>query len=290
MAPAPSPDPIESTGPAGEAGGGQPAPTLWDLAGRAPEQIALVDARREVTWEELERRTNAIANGLLAAGARPGSHVTLAAGPRVEFFECLLGAWRAGLVHTPAGAGLTVDETDFLLTDAGSVVVIADRPAAREAAAARALPVIDLDDGFDAWLAAQPTTRQPYNRPGWRMSYTSGTTGRPKGIVPSGAGTVPFAEAFRGIASWAKVAGLPDEGTHLVVSGVSHGPSLTFALGAFARGATLRLLDRSDAATALAALREPSVTSTVMVPAMLRQLLALPGIDRSELPAPNLRV
>nr|MDT0667401.1 AMP-binding protein [Micromonospora sp. DSM 115978] len=66
----------------------------------------------------------------------------------VEFFECLLGAWRAGMVYTPAKTGLTPPEIDHLLTDAGTAVVVTDRPAAREAAARRGLPVVDLDDGF----------------------------------------------------------------------------------------------------------------------------------------------
>jgi long-chain acyl-CoA synthetase len=294
MTPTAPTDPPDSTGsePGSEASGpgaGEPAPALWELSGRTPEQIAIVDDRRSVTWGELEDRSNAVANGLLALGARPGSHVTLVAGNRAEFFECLLGAWRAGMAYTPAKTGLTVPEIDFLLTDAGSAVVVADRPAAREAAAARGVPLLDLDDGFEAWLASQPTTRQPYQRCGWKMAYTSGTTGRPKGVVPTGVGTVPFAEAFRGIAAWAKVAGLPGEGTHLFVSGVFHGAPLTFGLGAFARGATLRVLDRWNAAGALEALRDPSVTSTIMVPTMFRQLLALPDVDRDRTPAPGLQ-
>src|SRR5436305_13734902 len=56
-----------------------------------------------------------------------------------------------------------------------------------------------------------------------------------------------------------------------------------------ARGATLRILPRWDAAAALSALASPDVTSTIMVPTMFRQLLALPGVDRSSQPAPGLR-
>jgi long-chain acyl-CoA synthetase len=267
--------------------GSTSAPSLGELAGRPPGDPALIDSRRSITWGELEERTNAMANGLLALGAVPGDHVTLVAGSRAEYFEALLGAWRAGMVFTPTKTGSTVRELDHLLTDAGTTVVVTDRAAGREAAADHGLALVDLDD-LEGWLGRQPTTPQPYDRGGWKMSYTSGTTGRPKGVVGQTAGARPFAEAFRAAAGWATLARLPGEGTHLFVSGVFHGAPLTFGLGAFARGATLKV-ERWDAATVLADLADPDVTSTIMVPTMFRQLLAVGDPTQAAPPAPGLQ-
>jgi long-chain acyl-CoA synthetase len=121
------------------------------------------------------------------------------------------------------------------------------------------------------------------------MPYTSGTTGRPKGVVMTGSGSTPFAAGWAGIAKWAEALALPGDGVHLFVSRLFNGAPQTFGFGALARGATLRILPRWDAATALAELGRPDVTSTIMVPTMFRQLLALPGVDRTVPPAPSLR-
>jgi long-chain acyl-CoA synthetase len=121
------------------------------------------------------------------------------------------------------------------------------------------------------------------------MPYTSGTTGRPKGVVMTGAGTTPFATAWAGLQRWAEALGLPADGVHLFVSRLFNGAPQTFGFGALARGATLRILPRWSAAEALQALAQDDVTSTIMVPTMFRQLLALPDVDRTRSPAPSLR-
>jgi long-chain acyl-CoA synthetase len=264
-------------------------PTLWSLTGRNPREIAVEDDRRQVTWQELEDRTNAIAHGLTRLGAKPGDHVSIVVSNRVEFVEVFLGAWRAGLAHSPLKTGWTAREIGQVLDDANSKVVICDRPAAAEAARERGIPVLKLDVGFDEWVSGQPIDPLPADRCGYRIPFTSGTSGRPKGVVRTEAGRTPFAEGFRALAGWAQVALLPGEGTHLFVSRLFHGTPLNFGLGAFARGARLRIMPRWDAAEALAAMAAPELTSTIMVPTMFRALLALPGVDRSKPPAPGLQ-
>src|SRR4051794_35734704 len=105
----------------------------------------------------------------------------------------------------------------------------------------------------------------------------------------SGSGTTPFSAGWQGIARYAEHLGLPGDGVHLFVSRLFNGAPQTFGFGALARGATLRILRRWDARLALAALADESVSSTIMVPTMFRQLLALPDVDRSSTPAPGLR-
>lgn len=261
---------------------------LWQLAGRRPTDPAVdeVGTGRALSWAQLDRQTTQFGNGLATLGATPGSHVALVAGNRLELFVAIIGAWRAGCVYSPLKSGWTTREIDQVIADAGTTVVVTDRPAARTAAGARGLPVIDFDTAHGDWLAAQSDQPLPADRSGWKLTYTSGTTGRPKGVVPGSAGTLAFAVGWAGLARYAELLQLPRCGVHLFVSQLFHGAPLTFGLGALARGATVRLLPQWDAAHALTLLSDDAITSTIMVPTMFRHLLALPGIDRSSSPSP----
>src|SRR5690606_10512064 len=144
---------------------------------------------------------------------------------------------------------------------------------------ARGLPVLDLDrgpdgiaaaGGFAAWLAGQDPAPLPRDRRGMRMSYTSGTTGRPKGVTRLGDKGRPWCEAFAASRSFKESLGIPTTGPHLNVSARSHGAPLAFSLAMLANGAELRVLGRWDAAAALAALAD-GVHSTCVVPTMFRQ-------------------
>src|SRR5512132_1171076 len=100
------------------------APAIWALAGASPQAIALEDHQRRVSFGELEERTNAFAHGLEALGVKPGDHVALVAGNRVEFVEALLGAARAGMLVTPVKTSWTAAEIEYVLRDAGSRAVV----------------------------------------------------------------------------------------------------------------------------------------------------------------------
>jgi long-chain acyl-CoA synthetase len=269
------------------------APPIWQLAGTSPQAIALEDPQRRVSFGELEERTNAFGHGLGALGIAPGSHVALVASNRVEFVEALLGAMRAGMIVTPVKASWTPAEIESLLRDAGSRALVTDVDGARAAAAAAGIAAIDLErgvggEGFERWLEAQSPKPLPRDRVGWRLSYTSGTTGRPKGVHRFADSRLPWCEAFVASRSTAGTAHLPTDGPHLNVSALFHGAPLAFSLSLLASGCTMRILRRWDAEAALDALAS-YVRSTCMVPTMFRQLLALPAAKRSAFRAPALR-
>jgi long-chain acyl-CoA synthetase len=263
--------------------------TLAELAGRESDDVAVECGDVALTWHDLDERTNAMAHGLERNGAHPGAHVAISVSNRVEFVEAVLGAWRAGCAYTPLKTGWTASEVGAVLDDARTAVVVTDRDGARNAAMGRGIALIDVDADYESWLSAQQHDEPTGVRCGYKMPFTSGTTGRPKGVVMSGSGTVPFADGWRGLTRWADALQLPGDGVHLFVSRLFNGAPQTFGFGALARGATLRILPRWSATEAVAALAEPNVTSTIMVPTMFRQLLALPGVDRSRSPAPSLR-
>jgi long-chain acyl-CoA synthetase len=263
--------------------------SLPELSNVPAESIAVDDGERLVSWDDLDSRSTRFGRGLESLGAGPGSHVAICVSNRAEFVDAVLGAWRAGCAYTPLKTGWTASEVGFVLDDAGTRVVVTDRAGAREAAASRDIPVVDLDAGFEDWLVAQPDEPLDDGRCGFKLPYTSGTTGRPKGVVMSGSGTTPFAAGWAGIARWAEALQLPGDGVHLFGSRLFNGAPQTFGFGAMARGATLRIVRRWDPAGALVALAAPDVTSTIMVPTMFRQLLAVPDVDRTIVPSPSLR-
>ncbi|HEX3706962.1 MAG TPA: AMP-binding protein [Mycobacteriales bacterium] len=266
-------------------------PTLAALSGvDDPSRIAVDDGERQLSWQALDEATTQFGHGIEALGATPGSHVAICVSNRVEFVVALIGAWRAGCAYTPLKTGWTAAEVGAVLDDAHTAVVVTDRDGARAAAAERATPVVDLDDaGFGSWLATQSAEPFGEDRCGYKMPYTSGTTGRPKGVVMRGSGTTPFATGWAGIARWAEVLELPGDGVHLFCSRLFNGAPQTFGFGALARGATLRVMRRWDATVGLDELSRPDVTSTIMVPTMFRQILALPADVRAAAPPPSLR-
>jgi long-chain acyl-CoA synthetase len=262
-------------------------PPLFEISHRLAGGPAVEDGVTRRTWGDLEDRTRAIAHGLAQHVPGEGSHVALVATNRVEFIEIALGCLRAGLVYTPLKTSWTPTEITSVLTDASTRLIVTDVPAARQAGRDAGLHVIDLDQGFDSWVEAQSLAPLPYELAGRKITYTSGTTGRPKGVVSSYLGQRPFAESFAASAGMAELTGLPGHGVHLFVSHLFHGAPLTFGLGALARGATIRILPRWDPETMLAMLPD-GVTSTSMVPTMFRQLLQLPDEVRTTFHAPEL--
>ena len=260
------------------------APPLWELAGVAPAAPALVAPGVQRSWQELEARTNQFGRGLAALDIEPGSHLVLSASNRAEFIESLLGGLRAGMIVTPVKTGWRPEELGHVLQDAGTKLVVTDITTARETAASHGVPLLDLDSGtgsgFEAWLAAQDEAPLPRDRCGMRMSYTSGTTGRPKGVTRAQDVARPFCEAFAGSAMFAKILEVPSYGPHLNVSALFHGAPLAFSLSLLACGAPLHILGKWDAATALARLAD-GIHSTCLVPTMFRQFLALPEEERT---------
>jgi long-chain acyl-CoA synthetase len=264
-------------------------PALAALSGvDDASRIAVEDGTTQLSWRELDQQANQFAHGLESLGASPGSHVALCVSDRTDFVVALIGAWRAGCAYTPLKTGWTATEVDAVLDDAQTTVVVTDRAGAREAARQRGVALVDLDDDFSTWLGAQSDDSLPGDRCGYKLPYTSGTTGRPKGVVMRGSGTANFATGWAGIAHWAEALELPGDGVHLFCSRLFNGAPQTFGFGALARGATLRILRQWNAAAALDELRRPDVTSTIMVPTMFRQILTLPPEQRGG-PPPTIR-
>jgi len=224
-----------------------------------------------LTAADAELRQRRVAGALAARGLRAGDRVLFALPSSALLLCAVLGALRTGVVPVLLHAALLPSERDVLVADADARLTVLD---------ARSLAV--LDDGEPVELAPYPLARP--------MHYTSGTTGRAKGVW-TGIWDDRVAEAA--FADEADLWGFGPGDVHLVCSPMYHSVSTRFAGGTLLRGGTCLVLDRFDASQALVALAGqagPRATTAFMAPTALQRLLDAAGGDPGPLAALRLLV
>ncbi|WP_028936337.1 class I adenylate-forming enzyme family protein [Pseudonocardia spinosispora] len=277
------------------------------LAGHAesrPEHIAYVDDERTLTYGALARTTARIAGHLQELGVGIGDRVLLYLDNRVEVAEAYLAVPRAGAVAVCANPSAAAGETAHILADSGSRVVITDaahlahvRELARDVELLAVVVVGDtgatgpVPEVAYADLLAAPSEQSPRDCLGlddtaW-MLYTSGTTGRPKGVYLTQRGCLWVVAAC-----WAPIVGLGPDDVLLSPLPLFHSYALVLCVLAVAAvGATARILPRfsvSDIASRFAGGPEGDVTVFPRVPTMFHYLLD--RVADRDFAAPGLRV
>jgi len=222
-----------------------------------PGDAPTVELLRAADAEDRQRRA---AGTLLARGCRRGDRVAFALGSSAGLICAVLGAARVGLIPVLLNATLTPVERDLLADDA--------RPAVRIFGAAE---LAGLAEGPPVELAPFPLTRP--------MHYTSGTTGRPKGVTT---GIWDEATARAVFEDEASVWHFDRRDLHLVCSPMYHTVSIRFSSGTLLSGGALAILSRFDAATALGVLRRERPTTAFLVPTHLARILQCPGLGSDE--------
>ena len=271
---------------------------LPDLAAARPDAIALDDLERRRTFSELLDRATRFGRALHGElGVGPGGHAAVLAGNRVEVVEVLLGSVLAGAWLTAVNWHLTAEEAAYVLDDSGARVVVCDpehEALARQAAGAagRDVRVLVTDDGpdaLDAVLAAAEDAPFDLDGPaGGSMLYTSGTTGRPKGVKRTTAHRL--GDQLAGYATAGRGLGLDGTGPHLVTGPLYHAAPLGFAHMDLHNGAEVVILPRFDAGHTLELLTQREVRSTHLVPTMFVRLLRLPDEVRAAFDPAHLEV
>ncbi len=217
---------------------------------------APVDLLTAVEAEAAERR---VAGGRVAAGLVGGDRVALALPSSTALLVATLGALRSGVVPVLIDPALTPGERDDLLSDADPALVVDAGALAR------------LLDGPPVELAPAPVARP--------LHYTSGTTGRPRGVW---SGVLGEAEASALLREEVDLWGFSADDVHLVCSPLHHSAPLRFAAGTLLAGGAVAVLPRFGAEPFGAVVRRLRPTTTFVVPAHLQRLFG-PGAPSPDL-------
>ncbi len=260
--------------------------TLLDLATADPHAPAIDDLTRTRTRGELVDRATRLGHWMLAdGGVTAGGHVAALIGNRVELVELLVASQLSGTWLTAVNWHLTATEVAYILTDSGSSILFTDpeHEAVARAAAQQAgtgVRVVVAGPELDGIAASADDAPFPLDGPGGgTMLYTSGTTGRPKGVKrvrQSDLGSTLVMGAAAGM-----LLGLDGQGPHLVTGPLYHAAPLGFAAIDLANGAELVLMPRWDEQQCLRLIAERSIRNSHVVPTMCVRLLRVPEEERA---------
>jgi long-chain acyl-CoA synthetase len=276
---------------------------FWRIAADDPGRVALVEAGGGVfTFGELAARANRVTHGLRRIGLTPGDVVAAVLPNRVATIELYLAALQGGWYLVPIGTRLTGPEIGYVLADSGARVLVCSE---RYGEACRAA-VAELETPPPAFLVADPADREPGEDPagafrsyaeltagtraerpddrvaGTTMHYTSGTTGRPKGVRRPLTGLDPDEQAQR-LSMFLLTFGIQPHGggVHLAVAPLYHTAVMTFTSASLHAGHAVVLMDGWSAEETLRLIAEQRVTTSHMVPTHFHRLLALPDGARA---------
>lgn len=268
-----------------------------------PDKAAVIEADtgREMSYRELDTRSVRLAHVLASHGLRRGDHIAFLSDNSAEVFEIYWAALRSGLYVTGLNHHLAPPEVAHIVNDCGAEVLIVSAAKADLATA-----VLDATSGVRVRLAFggsvpghdsyedaleqssdHPLDRQPR---GADMLYSSGTTGRPKGIKPP----LPDREVHEPgdplTSVFGPMYGFGPDTVYYSPAPTYHAAPLRFGGIVHALGGTLIMSRKFDAAASLAVIETYGVTHSQWVPTMFVRMLKLPEETRRRFDVSSLRV
>lgn len=268
--------------------------------GDAPA-VVMAGSGRSLTYRELEGQANRLARCWAAAGIDPGDHVAFLMTNSPEVFVVYWAALRSGVYVTAVNHHLASEETAYVIDDCGarSLVVTADLADLATAVAERTPQVelrlsvggsVDHHQPYDVLLSGQSPDPRAVQPLGADMLYSSGTTGRPKGIqfpLPTGQVTEVLG-TVTGLAQ--RLWGFGPTTTYLSPAPIYHAAPLRFCAATQALGGTVVMMESFDPERALALIEEHHVTHSQWVPTMFVRMLKLPSHVRERYDVSSLQV
>jgi len=276
---------------------------LADMVAARPEGPAVVDARGTTTWAALDERVTRLVHALRDRGLRSGDTVVSLLGNQVEAVEVSLACAHAGWLLVPINWHWVADELAYVLDDAGAAALVVDGRWLDIAEQALSLATGDAPRsllavhgtavGFEVYegvLADSRTDEIDEPERGGPMFYTSGTTGRPKGVRSALGRVGGPPEVFTLMAhSMRPTLDLPEEGATQAICGpMYHSAQWVFAMFTLLCGAALVLQHRFDADELLTLIDQHAVTNLHLVPTQMKRLLELPEERRLALDGSSL--
>lgn len=271
-------------------------------AAHTPDRPAVVmgGTGETLTYAELDAGSRRFAQVLRSHGIGPGGHVAILMENNLEYLEVAWAAQRAGLYYTAVNSHLLKDEVQYILDDCGAQALVTST------AMADVVTRLDLSriglrvcvgelsgfESYDALVAAQGDGPLEDELEGREMLYSSGTTGRPKGIRKE-LSLTPFGDPeSRPVKLTVAIEGLlaGAGSVYLSPAPLYHSAPLVYSMTLHRLGATVVVMERFDARAALDLIERHRVTLAQFVPTMFTRMLRLPEEERARRDLSSLRM
>lgn len=259
-----------------------------------PDKIAykMAGSGKSLTFAELDARSNQAAHALQKLGVAAGDHIAFFMENRLEFLELCWAAQRSGVIFTAISRYLKAEEAAYIVRDCGAKIFLGSARYSDICADirkqigpdVRCLMVSGTIEGFDPWeplIDTMPAGPVAEERAGASMLYSSGTTGRPKGIVRDYGG--PSIDSLSPVLLrvFEDLGGMDADSVYLSPAPLYHSAPMGGAMIAAGLGATTIVMEKFDEAGFLELVERYRVTHSQLVPTMFVRLLKLPDEIRS---------
>jgi long-chain acyl-CoA synthetase len=242
-----------------------------------PDHRAVVAGDRSLTYAELHERASRLARALQDAGLEAGGRLAVMLPNGIPFVEASAAAAKVGVAVVTLNWHLRAEEVAWILEDSGARVLVTDarlKPQVESVARDLSVHVIWYDDG-DPHIDTASTDPVPYRWPtSWPVLYTSGTSGRPKGVVHNAEAAPEIMEMTQD--ALAGMWGYTADDVHLAAGPLYHAGPSGYANSTLYVGGTVVLMETWDAVAFLDLVDAEQVTTTFLTPAHMIRLLELP--------------
>ena len=267
-------------------------------AARKPDALALIEGERRLTWGQFGERRDWLASALVGLGLARGEHVVVYSPNSIEYLLAAAAARAAGLVPVPMNHRLNAEEVAYVLDDSDAALVfVADAfvPLVEKirAVAHRVRHWVTLGPERLPWatplgdlLTARPRAPLPIDdgdNLGGSMTYTAGTTGKPKGALRRGVDPATVLPTLAAL-------DLAREHVHLAAGPLYHSAPGAFAAYTLVLGGAVVVLPKFEPEAALAAIGLYRCTSTFMAPTLLKRIVELPASVRARYDVGSMQV
>ena len=245
-----------------------------------------------VTYKELDERSNKIANLFRSKNLNSGDHIAIFMENNVRFTEILWAAQRSGLYYTPISSRLTASEVEYIIRDCEAKLIITSNTLKHVVVELTNL-INDIPDRYiidgeiDGWnsleesLISMPSSPINDEIMGQDMLYSSGTTGKPKGIkLPLK--NIPIEQSEDLMQVVTGLYGTNQDTVYLSPAPLYHAAPLRFTMGVNYLGGTNIIMENFDAESSLKFIEKYSVSMSQWVPTMFVKMFKLPDDIRNK--------
>jgi long-chain acyl-CoA synthetase len=253
--------------------------------------IIMASSGRVTTYRQLEERSNQLAHWFRKQGLNAGDSVALFLENHPRFFEICWAAQRSGLYYTAISSRLGVDELSYIVNNCKARVLISSKALLQTCLAAmdqiepdRGVYLLDIEQDIDmapkihaleAVWALEPTNPIEDESSGYDMLYSSGTTGRPKGVrVPLTGEAIDTVKPLVPLSQ--KMYRMDESTIYLSPAPLYHAAPLRFNMTVMRLGGTCVIMEHFDAEQYLSFVERYQITHTQLVPTMFVRMLKLP--------------